>query len=370
MKKRIIFLGLLLTINNTFSATLKNEKKRIDDFVSAIELYLNGDSSAEDKSIEMAQNYSNEDQTFDSPAAILSDYLLPTNDTITDDLLFATFEDYDNFRACYAMVLFVGNVSRGKLDKFNLQNLLENYKFHKKGIGDANIAKLDKYIPLIEKWINSGFQYSEDLPKLLISKSKSVETTNVEGGIFELTKEELSKLRKDLKRPKLKGFYCKDDEVQKYLNTIKFDNIKNAEKTRIQYVKEAKDYVVRGLGRSPFSGTIDLISGSVSGTIRWANDENMNVKKSKRGKGKDVKWVDVSYKGLATILCYFADRQLKSDGGKVTIEERKANSARSLFLAAVVSDFGGDYAEAIRYIKKAINLNPKTKGKFTSVFLK
>ncbi len=370
MKKRIIFLGLLLTLNNTFSATLKNEKKRIDDFVSAIELYLNGDKFAEDKSIEMGQNYSNEDQSFDSPAAILADYLLPNNDDIKEDILFASFEDYDGFRACYAMALFVGNVSKGKLDKFVLQNLLENYKFYKKGIGDDNIEKLDKYIPLLEKWINSGFKYSEGLPKLLISKSKSGEAVNIEGGIYELTKEQLSEISKNFKRPKLKGFYCKDDEVENYLKTIKFDNIKNAEKTRIQYVKEAKAYVVRGLGRSPFSGTIDLIRGSVSGTIRWANDENMNIKKSKRGKGTDVKWVDVSYKGLATILCYFADRQLRSDGGKVTIEERKENSARSLFLAAVVSDFGGDYAEAIRYIKKAINLNPQIKGKFTSVFLK
>ncbi len=367
--KILVYVCIFFTLNNAYSASIKNEDKKISDILIILEKYLNGNAEdAEALAFEKADEYQAENSNLNAPMNILCDYLSGNNSISYKFLFFAT-EDYEKFWGVVALASFVKSASDNKLDAFIMKNKLRNFQ---NSLPQMKINDYDKWNKRVEKWIkwcNNNFSNTPNLEPLLESKRMIVTTTNP-SDFDSVSVDELVAIHDKTfaGRPRPRGLEFSKDESEQYFKNLKYDNLIEAEERRFLYIKGIKAFLIKTFQMSPYSGKIICNGNSFKGVIALANSDILHIKKG--NSKKTYKWSDIDFKAFVIILENYAERNRTTHGGLVTDKERNANAAEAYARLAILCLWYKDYSNSIKYSKKAINLDKEYTVPLETMILK
>ena len=227
------------------------------------------------------------------------------------------------------------------------------------------------------KWIMMGQGAPDDLEPLIAkSKTKSISAQSGAGkplgSITNITASMIAEKRgfADV-RPKSDSLSFSQEEFTKYLDCVPKD-AQEAEKARFEYVSQVKAYLVKLFKTNPQfqfnDGKILLRSGEVVVVSSILPSQDQLMLNLKNGEKQKIKWSELDPKQLMVFLESFAEKKLQVNDHN-NKSSFAAGAAEDYLFAAVVGDWHGDYEDAVRYIKKAVSVDPGATRKAEKLFL-
>ncbi len=362
----MLFLFTVTLTIPLYPKTLENEEDKIVDIFMIMESFLTGDlTKSEEKALSVMDKYLNAGSDIDDPVVVITDYL-SGNKTIDREIIFEASEDYDAFSGLCSLAQFVREVANGNLKPIYLKANLLNYqriapKLSFEKITAKDLERWRLRMLRWNAWCDSQFTKIEDLEPLLLKNSNlGVVSDKVSKDLASLNLVLLKKMREPYaNRSRPVSFDFNKDEMQIYINTLKFDAQKRSEIKRINFIGNIKDFVARSFARSEYKGIIKLKNKTITGTIFSANQNTFLIKVG--NKQKEFKWSDITFPQYMEILKYFVKRRLTSSGGTVTKGDKIKLASKEIARIAMLCDWYGEYEEALKLAKIAVSCNAEMK---------
>ncbi|GEM_PF-5674899 len=202
----------------------------------------------------------------------------------------------------------------------------------------------------------------EDVAKVQAAKLEDAKAKNLE----EIKKLSLGDLKADWikerrefaeKRPRPENYVITAEAMKSYLNSIPEDK-RELEENRYKQVSGIKDYMCRLMERNSYPKSVQLSTGGKAAGI-MVNPNYIAVKTSSR-KFKRLGWESLPVEEAANILDYFAAmRQKITNVPGVSKDELKRMAAEDYLRIGMLCDWYEDYDNAVKYAKKAAEVDPK-----------
>ena len=159
-------------------------------------------------------------------------------------------------------------------------------------------------------------------------------------------------------RPRPADYDFSQDAFTAYQGTIPEDK-RIPEEKRFKQASGIKNYIVMLMERNPYEKPLKIKDGrSVSGAI-MVNPKFISIR-GKSGKHERFNWDSIPVDQIASMLEHFANLRLKASGGAtVSKEQQRLEGAEDLLRIGVFCDWYGDYESAVRYVRKAVETDPK-----------
>ncbi len=173
------------------------------------------------------------------------------------------------------------------------------------------------------------------------------------------------------KRYKPYDYIYNSPKMEQYLGSLG-ENIKGQarEKRRIKILSSLKPCLITYLSKNTYEGKITLSDKTVllNSNIAMANDNVVIIHTGKSS--KEYSWSKLAPVTIVSMLQYFAGIREKSQRAYgQTEKEHEIQVADDYLLAAVFCDWYGNYSGAVRFLKKAISLNPELTEFAEKIFL-
>jgi len=165
-------------------------------------------------------------------------------------------------------------------------------------------------------------------------------------------------------RPRPSSFEVSEDAFASYLAQAPASQ-QQLEKERYEYVKDFKGAIARIFGSE--QGTIKLKDGHTV-EIRMASPRSM-LARDQRGSGVRVTWDQIDIKQVIGYIDAYATK-LVGMGEYAAGRDFKQDGANCFLALAVFCDWYGQYADAVKYAKRAVELYPKTEASAQTLFLR
>jgi tetratricopeptide (TPR) repeat protein len=285
---------------------------------------------------------------------------------------------------------------QGAPDKYKLYFYLDNFDGNIKLVkNNSAVSAWGPFSKKWRKWIDNGFKNdgSGILEHLLVSHSGmknasadnagSTQNETPSRNITEITEEDFIAERgeKYSSRPRPESLEFDDDDIEKeleaYLNSLP-SSLASKERRRLKGVKKVKHYIIRIMERTPYPEGIIVKNKKkpgktrkIKGVVYLANKHHLRIKKSKRSKrGRNYNWEDLAMEQYERFIDFFAERRLKMTGAAESKEsERTADAANDYIALALLLDWYGYYADALKYAKKAVEIKPEFSDKVSDLLL-
>lgn len=360
MTKRfyIGFLTFLTALNITAAA---GESEILS---SIIDKYLaNKISAAEEEALDATGKIAEITKNNNSPSAQIADYL-SGNMSVSPELILMATEKKPAEAALVYMALFVRKTAVDiRLNKDEMTFYLDNYIKAQSSANSPAVKKWAAQAQEWKKWCAASFQLSKGMPPLLATKAQDTLPANIAASLKDLTElnaANLSSSREIFKnRPRPQSLNFPKTVLQKYIDALPSRQLKSDEARRIGVVTKLKPYLITLLGKTPYYGMIKLKKVKFQGVISMANDNVIVTTEKGRDKSKAYKWDEVPVEQLIDIIEYFAQLRVKGSGALVSAKERATHAAQDYLQLAFFLDWYGNYPEAVKYIKKAVELSPE-----------
>jgi hypothetical protein len=297
--------------------------------------------------------------------------------------------------ALASIAMFVKDLltTKGVPDKYKLYFYLDNFDGNVKLV--KNNSAINAWIPFSQKWrkwIDSGFKNKQGLEHILITHSSDapVLESNVlnktpeaelKTGIMEISEEDFIEGRKDKysarPRPASLEFDDIKSEVDDYFNSLPPEEAAK-ERERLKGVKKVKHYIIRIMERTPYTEGIIVKkkkdpekTRKIRGIVYLANKYHLRIKKSKKSKkGRNYDWEDLAMVQYERFIDFFAQRRLNMTGAAESKKTDIVSDAANDYIAlALLLDWYGYYADALKYAKIAVETKPEFSEKFSKLFL-
>lgn len=356
-------------VKEKVKTAVDDQKQRQEAVCNVIKLYLQNDiAKAKEAAVQEKTTYS----ATSTPIYMVLDYL-SGNNLITPEKIFETTKSSASTWALATVAMFAKSLSDGKEpDKQQLYYYIDNYNGNYQFLKEhPEIADWKPSIDRWRKWCDSGFKEEKGLEPLLRAKSNKSSGTaaaveeKIGGGkdIAAVTAEEFvqGRAEKYQGRPKPASMDFKDDVFNKYLATLP-EPLRATEKLRYTTVKDVKPYIVRVLERSPYPNGLILKNKNMShGVVYMANENLLRFKKStKSKKGTSYQWEDLAFEQYPAFMEYFAKRRLGVTGAGATSKNKIKKDAATEYLGiAILCDWFGQYEDALKNAKRAVELCPE-----------
>lgn len=283
--------------------------------------------------------------------------------------------------AISSLSMFAKDLSGNKIpDRNILLQYLDNYKKNF-SIGSStapeDVAQWSKKVDAWSKWCESGFTPVKGLDPLLLKikkiddkKDLTANLASSDKDIRDISLEDFKALKVPYeKRPRPSALTALDEkEVKKYIQTLP-EKLRNVEFERFKRISTIKNYIITILERNPYPKGLKAKDGIVSGNVSMANENYIVVRKSSKTM-KRVNWNDILVDQYIDFLKYYGGMRLEKFGGTVTKEDSRKAASEDYIQAAVISDWFGNYEDAIEYGKKAIEFCPDSAKTVNILLLK
>ncbi|OGV47559.1 MAG: hypothetical protein A2017_11340 [Lentisphaerae bacterium GWF2_44_16] len=274
-----------------------------------------------------------------------------------------------------SLCIFVRKAAMEKeLDALDLEICVNNYLADAKAFKSKETDIWNPKAELWKKWAAGNMKYVDGLPPLLNRKSRKFETSgtavkpSVAVDFYNMSLSDFKQSRKPFSaRPRPAGMDFDPKALQKYIDTLPSKELKVAEARRCNYLNKTKKYIIRLLERSPYTGEIKLKNASIKGTVTMANENVLRISNGNSQKNKNCKWDDLAFEQYINFFNFYGNQRAEISGGSVSREESKHFAAEDFLLLAVLCDWYGRYDDAIKYLKRAIDLSPKIKDEAYSI---
>jgi len=161
-------------------------------------------------------------------------------------------------------------------------------------------------------------------------------------------------------RPKPDAYAFSDNIKRKYLKSLNAD-LRECEALKLEQLSGIKHYLCLLMERSPYEGIAVMLKNGncLAFSSLMANHLYISVKRSDTGKRERVLWSDVSLQQMVLFLEYFAKKRQEADvANGMSVKAKKKEVAWDYLRIAVLCDWFGDCKGAVKYAKKAINVDP------------
>lgn len=274
-----------------------------------------------------------------------------------------------------SLCVFVRKAAMEKeLDAMELEICISNYLADAKISQSKETETWNAKAELWKKWAMGNMKYMDGLPPLLNRKSKKFETSDtakpsVSVDFYNMPLNDFKESRKVFSaRPCPASMDFDQKTLQKYIDTLPSKEMKVAEARRCNYLNKTKKYIIRLLERSPYAGEIKLKNESVRGTVTMANENVLRISNGNSQKNRNCKWDELAFEQYINFFNFYGNQRAEISGGSVSREESKRFAAEDFLLLAVLCDWYGKYDEAIKYLKKSIDLSPQIREEAYSIF--
>ena len=89
-----------------------------------------------------------------------------------------------------------------------------------------------------------------------------------------------------------------------------------------------------------------------------ANENVIVIMEKGKTKSKAYNWQEVPAELIIDLVNYFAQIRIKGSGALVSPQERARHAAQDYLQLAFFLDWYGNYPEALKYMRKALELSP------------
>lgn len=273
-----------------------------------------------------------------------------------------------------SLCVFVRKAAMEKeLDALDLEICINNYLTDAKTSRTKETDTWNAKAELWKKWAAGNMKCVDGLPPLLDRKSRKFGTSGTakspSADFYNMPLNDFKESRKVFSaRPRPASMNFDPKTLQKYIDTLPSKELKAAEVRRCNYLNKTKNYIIRLLERSPYTGEIKLKNESFRGTVTMANENVLRMSNGNSQKNRNCKWDDLAFEQYINFFNFYGNQRAEISGGSVSQEESKRFAAEDFLLLAVLCDWYGKYDDAIKYLKKAIDLSPQIKEEAYSIF--
>ena len=354
------YIGILMFFTALNLAAAPGE---LDMLSSIIDKYLaNKTSAAEEEALDSTAKIADITKNGNSPAAQIADYL-SGNMSVSPELILMATEKKPSEAALAYIAIFVRKTAVDiRLNKDEMTFYLDNYLKTQASSNSPSVKKWAAQAQEWKKWCAASFQLAKGMPPLLASKVSAplpAKLTASIKNIESITVAELAKTREIFKnRPRPKSLNFPRSVLQKYIDSLPGRQQKSDEARRVGVVTKLKPYLITLLGKTPYNGLIKLKKVRFQGVISMANENVIVTTEKGKDKSKAYNWEEVPTEQIIDLIEYFAQLRIKGSGALVSAKERAGHAAQDYLQLAFFLDWYGNYPEALKYIKKAVELSP------------
>ena len=353
----------ILAFFAAISIEAATDNKEFEMLSSIIDKYLNNRiDAAEEEALESTSRIAEIKKDTNAPTALIADYL-SGNMSVSPELLLMATEKKPSEAALAYMSIFVRKTAADiRLNPEEMTFYLDNYLKIQLSSSSPSVKKWATAAAGWKKWCTASFQLAGGMPPLLASKVSAPLPASLKASIKDIASisaDDLAKTREILKkRPCPKSLDFPKNILQSYIDSLPNARIKKDEVKRMGVVKNLKPYLVKLLSKNPYHGLIKLKKGQYNGSISMANENVIVIMEKGKTKSKAYNWQEVPAELIIDLVNYFAQIRIKGSGALVSPQERARHAAQDYLQLAFFLDWYGNYPEALKYMRKALELSP------------